>query len=157
VTLLCRRLLGSPEEAEDARHEVFLKASGGYASYDARRPFRSWLLAVASHHCLDRLRRRGREARLFAPLEEEAAPAEAPSPLRALLDTEARTRLLAALDGLPARYRAPLALRYFADLSYEEIAELLEVSRSQVGVLLHRGRLRLRRAVEAADGEEATP
>ncbi|MDX1650449.1 MAG: RNA polymerase sigma factor, partial [Myxococcota bacterium] len=79
------------------------------------------------------------------------------SPLRAALDAEAHVRLRAALDALPERYRAPLVLRHLAGLSYDEIAGLLEVSRSQVGVLLHRGRVRLRRAYEARDGTEEAP
>lgn len=155
VGRLCRRLLVAPEDAEEARHEVYLKASAGLAGYDAGRPFRSWLLAVAAHHCVDRLRRRARERRLFEPLDEVPEPAHpAASPLRAALDAETRARLRAAVDALPERYRAPLVLRHLAGLSYDEIAGLLEVSRSQVGVLLHRGRVRLRRALGGPDAEE---
>lgn len=160
VERLCRRLLGAREDAEDAAHEAFLKAARGFAAYDPGRPFRTWLLSVAAHHALDRLRRRERERRLFAPMEDDltAPPDDGPSPLRALLDAEARVRLLRAIDRLPDRYRAPLVLRHLADLSYQEIAELLEISAAQVGVLLHRGRLRLRRAFEEREAapEDAT-
>ena len=51
---------------------------------------------------------------------------------------------MAELDGLPSRYRAPLALRYFAELSYDEIADILGVTRGQVGTLLFRAKARLR-------------
>jgi RNA polymerase sigma-70 factor (ECF subfamily) len=158
VERLCRRMLGAPADAEEARHEVYVKAVQGFAGYDGARPFRTWLLAVAAHHCVDRLRRRSREQRLFEPLDEAEAPAHpAPSPLRAALDAEARARLQRALDGLPERYRAPLVMRHLGELSYDEIADLLAVSRGQVGVLLHRGRLRLRRVLEApGSGAEET-
>src|SRR5262245_57282563 len=66
VGRLCRRLLGPGDEMEDARAEVFFRAQQALASYDAARPFRRWLLAIAAHHCLDRLRRRHIEGRLFA-------------------------------------------------------------------------------------------
>jgi RNA polymerase sigma-70 factor, ECF subfamily len=153
VTRLCRRLLGSDEAAQDARGEVFLRAREGIASFDRRRPFRSWLLGVAAHHCVDQLRRRALEGRLFeaADLAEDTLPSEAPSPLGSVLARERRDLLLAALDALPPRQRAPLVLRYFAELSYAEIAMLLGASVREVGVLLFRAKLRLREALASGD------
>ena len=149
VARLCLRLLGSHEEAQDARSEVFLRAREGLGSYDARRPFRSWLLAIASHHCIDRLRRRSLEGRLFEPAElaEDTLPEAGPTPLGSALLRERRDQLLAALDALAPRQRAPLVLRYFAELPYDEIAALLGVSTRDVGVLLFRAKLRLREAL----------
>jgi RNA polymerase sigma-70 factor, ECF subfamily len=150
VTRLCRRLLGSVEEAEDAAQECFLRAHAALASYDPQRPFRRWLMAIAAHRAIDTLRRRRREARLFES-EREAAEAlrdPAPSPLQHGLSAELRAQLLAAIERQPDRYRAPLVLRYYADLDYEEIAEILTVSRNQVATLLFRGRRLLRDALE---------
>src|SRR6266568_3227133 len=65
VFSLCRYLLNSFDAAEDATHEVFLRAQRKLASYDPAFPFSSWLLGIASHHCIDLLRRRGTERRLF--------------------------------------------------------------------------------------------
>jgi len=146
---LCRRLLDSAEDAEDARHEVFLKAQQAFAGYDRGRPLRGWLLAITSHHCIDRLRRARLEGRLFADRElgAEELPDRGAGPLRAALLRERRGELVTALDALPARYRAVLGLRYFAELSYAEIAEMLEISSSQVGVVLHRAKARLREAL----------
>ena len=146
VARLCRRLLGSDPEAQDARSEVFLRAHEAIASYDPRRAFRSWLLAIASHHCIDRLRRRALEGRLFEPadLAEDTLPEAGPTPLGSALLRERRDQLFAALDALAPRQRAPLVLRYFAELSYDEIAALLGVSTREVGVLLFRAKLRLR-------------
>ena len=154
VGRLCRRMLGSDEEAKDARSEVFLRASEALDGYDPGRPFRSWLFAVAAHHCIDRLRRRAIEGRLFEPAElsEDTLPSATPSPLASALARERQAELLAALDALLPRHRAPLVMRYFAELSYEAIAELLGVRAGDVGVLLFRAKLRLRDAL-AAGGE----
>lgn len=149
VQRLCRRLLGSPTEAEDAAQEAFLRVHAALARYDAERPFRPWLLAIAARRAIDLLRRRRREERLFepGPADPEAAEHPGASPLQHGLGAERRARLLAEIEALPDRYRAPLALRYYADLDFAEIAELLGVSRNQVATLLHRGRLRLREAL----------
>lgn len=147
VVRLCARLLADPAEAEDALSEVFLRVREALASYDTSRAFRPWLLSVAAHHCIDRLRRRALEGRLFrsADLETTGLAAEGASPLRATLGQEERRGLSRALDRLDARYRAPLVLRYYAELSYAEIAEALAIETGQVGVLLHRAKDRLRR------------
>lgn len=149
VARLCARLLVEPADAEDARSDVFLRAREGLASYDATRPFRTWLLSVAAHHCIDRLRRRALEGRLFraSDLSAEDLPSGGPSPLQATLGREDREDLSRALDRLDPRYRAPIVLRYFAELSYREIATTLEVEPRQVGVLLHRAKDRLRRSL----------
>lgn len=146
VLRLCERLLGSPADAEDAVHETFLRARSGLLQYDPARPFRPWLLAIASHHALDRLRRRNTEKRLFQDDEiaPEALAAPGPSPLQGELDADLRRRVLAAIDTLPDRYRAPLVLRYYADFDHDRIAGLIGVSRSQVATLLFRARRRLR-------------
>ncbi len=147
VARLCGRLLRSPVEAEDARAEVFLRVQTALGSYDAERPFRRWLLGIASHHCIDRLRRRQVEGRLFSAedLDPDGRAARGPSPLALALGEEERRLLSAAIDALPDRYRAPLVLRYFAELSYQEIADQLALRPEQVGVLLHRSKDRLRR------------
>jgi RNA polymerase sigma-70 factor (ECF subfamily) len=156
VLRLCERLLGSRADAEDALHETFLRAKSGLDGYDAERRFRPWLLAIASHHALDRIRRRHTELRLFEGAEptgrELVSPA--PSPLQGELDASLRRRVRGAIDTLPDRYRAPLVLRYFADLDHDAIAELLGVSKDQVATLLFRGRRRLREllAGEAPEG-----
>ena len=154
VDRLCGRLLGSPSEAEDAHSEVFLRAQTALASYDPKRPFRRWLLGIASHHCIDRLRRRQVEGRLFSAhdFDPDLRPGRGLSPLAAALGEEERRQLSAAIDALEDRYRAPLVLRYFAELSYREIAEQLELRSEQVGVLLHRAKDGLRRQLGSSRG-----
>ena len=148
---LCQRMLGAHSEAEDAAQEVFLKAQLGLSGYDRGRPFEAWLLGIASHHCIDRLRRRSTEKRLFEPdpLEEEDAMSGDPSPLSEIVEREQRDALRAAIAELPDRYRVPLTLRYYADMSYEEISTALGISHGQVATLLFRSKRRLRGVVRA--------
>jgi RNA polymerase sigma factor (sigma-70 family) len=146
VHRLCRRLLGSDAEAEDVCQESLARAHAALPSYDPARPFRAWLLAIAAHRAIDALRRRRREARLFdhEPPDADQHADPSPSPLEHGLSAELRTRLLAAIELQPDLYRAPLVLRYYADLDYGAIAEILSVSRNQVATLLFRARARLR-------------
>jgi RNA polymerase sigma-70 factor (ECF subfamily) len=148
VLRLCRRMLGDAHDAEEARSETFVRAQQAAASWDGR-PLRSWLLGIASHHCIDRLRRRALEGRLFdaSDLDAGELPAQAPSPLSLLLARERSAQLEAALAGLPDKFRAPLVLRFLADQSYGEIARALGVSEAQVAVLVFRAKAKLRDAL----------
>ena len=75
-----------------------------------------------------------------------------PSPLRQLAETEQRREVLSALDALPRKYRLPLVLRYFEELDYRAIAEILDIERPQVGTLLFRAKRQLRAAL--SDGQK---
>jgi len=141
----CRRLLG-PEAARDAVQDVFLRARRSFESYDPDRPFAAWVLTVASHHCIDQLRRLSRETQIFEARDLDAGDLmePGPTPLRHALLAERRGRVLDAIDHLPLRYRLPLVLRYFEELDYDAIADTLDVTRGQVGTLLFRAKRRLR-------------
>ncbi len=145
---LCRYMLESRESAEDATGEVFLKLQRSIESYDGSIPFPKWLLRVASNQCIDALRRRKRGRLVIVEGEEgvalEAASAE-PSPLSAVLSTEERAQVRDAIAGLPENYRVPLVLRYYGELSYDEIAQQLGLQRNYVAALLFRAKQELRR------------
>jgi RNA polymerase sigma-70 factor (ECF subfamily) len=146
---LCRQLLGAPERAEDAAQETFARAYRAFASYDREQPFAAWIMSIARNHCLDLLRRRSTETVLFGSEPEEEAAVEAPEAdgLGAVLTAERAHALNAAVAQLPARYRVPLALAYYADASYDEIATELGITRTHVGVLLCRAKQLLRTAL----------
>ena len=151
---LCRKILGTEDAAEDATSEVFERLHRVLDHYDIERPFSRWLLTLASNHCLNRLRRRHLERRLFAE-EPSDAPAEvsSSSPLVACESQQERRALLQALETLPESYRLPLVLKYYGDLSYDEIAEQIGKDRNHVAVLLHRGKQALRRNLDARPKE----
>jgi RNA polymerase sigma-70 factor, ECF subfamily len=147
----CRRLLPALEDAEDATTEIFVKVRQKIGTYDRSRPFTAWLYKVASNHCWDTLRRR----RIRQDLETgdlETLPLEHPDPgqLERLQSEHTSKEVRAGLARLPDRARMALVLRYYADMSYEEIADTLGVRRPFVGVLLLRARHQLRDALGAA-------
>ncbi|HXW56034.1 MAG TPA: sigma-70 family RNA polymerase sigma factor [Candidatus Cybelea sp.] len=141
----CRRALPAREDAEDATTEIFMKVRQKLGTYDSSRPFTAWLYKVASNHCWDMLRRR----RIRQDLETgdvESLPLEHPDPdqLERLQVERTSKEVRDALARLPDRARMALVLRYYADLSYDEIADTLGVRRAFVGVLLLRARHQLR-------------
>ncbi len=145
VQKLCTRLVG-PIDAEDALSEVFERAQQKLETYDQGQPFRRWLLSIASHRCIDRLRRKNVEKRLFDDTDSDGDDFAAGSrtALDGLIQAEEQAAVQRALDRLPDHYRVPLVLRYFLDLGYDEIGETMGVKRSQVASLLFRGKQSLR-------------
>jgi RNA polymerase sigma-70 factor (ECF subfamily) len=144
----CRRLLPAREDAEDATTEIFMKVRQKLGTYDSSRPFTAWLYKVASNHCWDTLRRR----RIRQDLETgdlDTLPLEHPDPsqLERLQAEHSSKEVRSGLAQLPDRARTALVLRYYADMSYEEIADTLGVRRAFVGVLLLRARHQLRDAL----------
>jgi RNA polymerase sigma-70 factor (ECF subfamily) len=151
VVRVCRRLLGDSDPAADAAQEIFVRARRALHTYDRARPFRPWLLAIAGNYCIDRLRRDSTEQRIFAELDPEAAAPDADrglSPLGHLVAREERQAVGRAISELPLKYRLPLVLRYFSEIDYSAIAEVLGVSRNQVGSLLFRAKRLLRESVD---------
>ena len=143
---LCRRTLPTRQDAEDATGEVFLKARLRLAQYDRTRPFQPWIFRVAANHCWDELRKRRTHGEL-QDFEAELSSLEddAPSPQEAVLVNESKRNVRKAIAELDDRSRTAINLRYFAEMSYEEIGEVLEVSANFVGVLLLRARRQLRK------------
>jgi RNA polymerase sigma-70 factor (ECF subfamily) len=146
---LCRYMLESRESAEDATSEVFLKLQRSIESYDGSIPFPKWLLRVAGNQCIDALRRRKRGRQVIVEVEEGITVIEAtspePSPLSAVLSTEERERVRDAIARLPENYRVPLVLRYYGELSYDEIAQQLDLQKNYVAALIFRAKQDLRR------------
>jgi RNA polymerase sigma-70 factor (ECF subfamily) len=146
---LCRYLLDSRESAEDATSEVFLKVQRSIESYDGSIPFPKWLLRVAGNQCIDTLRRRQRRRQVIVEVEDGAVITEAvgpePSPLGAVISMEARAQVRDAVARLPKTYRVPLVLRYYSELSYDEIAQQLGLQKNYVAALIFRAKQELRR------------
>jgi RNA polymerase sigma-70 factor (ECF subfamily) len=155
----CRQLLGSTEQGEDAAQEAFVRAYRAFAQRDPAQPFIAWIMRIARNHCLDLLRRRRHEPALFGDETLETAAAEAPDAgglLRAALTMERAAAVNAAVAKLPERYRVPLALAYYADADYDDIATTLAITRNHVGVLLCRAKQLLRRSLAGEDEDAAS-
>jgi RNA polymerase sigma-70 factor (ECF subfamily) len=150
----CRRAMPTREDAEDATMEIFMKLRDKLIQYDQSRSFTAWLYRVAANHCWDMLRRR--KARHDKDTEDiDDLPLEAPEPnqLEKLIEERTSEEVRKALDKLGARARMALVMRYYSDMSYDEIADALGVRRPFVGVVLLRARHELRQALgENAQG-----
>ncbi len=138
---LTYRMLGTPEEAEDAAQETFLRAYARLKQYDANHKFSTWLFSIANHHCIDRLRKR---RKTFVSIDDNPVlqnlQHEAPEPEETMIDAEQAHELQLLLTQLEPDYRTPLILRYWEEYSYEEIAETMELTVSAVKSRLFRAR-----------------
>ncbi len=144
---LCYRMLGEPELAEDAAQESFLRAFQHLHRYDSKRPFATWLLSIAAHYCIDRLRRRKFSMISIDDDEEdgglELPDADAPNPESEMIHGEQQARMQSMLKHLDSVDRAAIVLRYWNDCSEAEIAETLHLTVSAVKSRLHRARREL--------------
>lgn len=136
---LSYRMLGNPQDAEDATQEIFLRAYSRLDSFDRTRKFSTWLLSIASNYCIDRLRRRRYN---WMTLDDVAfwLPSDRPGPERIVLDQERRALVQDALQRLPENYRLVAVLRYMNDLSYDEISQVTGLPESTIKTRLHRAR-----------------
>ena len=145
----CRRAMPTREDAEDATMEIFMKLKGKLSQYDTTRSFSAWLYKVAANHCWDILRRR--RIRQDKETEDvENLPLEHPEPTQweKLIEQRSGEEVRRALEKMGARARMALVMRYYSDMTYDEIADALGVRRAFVGVVLLRARHELRQALE---------
>src|SRR5882724_4336128 len=145
----CRRALPTREDAEDATMDIFIKLRRNLGQYDSTRSFSAWLYRVAANHCWDILRRR--KVRQDKETEDvENVPLEHPDPsaLDKLIEERSSEEVRKALGKMGARARMALVMRYYSDMSYDEIADQLGVRRQFVGVVLLRARHELRAALQ---------
>ena len=148
---LAYRMLNDRGEAEDAAQEAFLRAYANLDRYDVTRSFKTWVLSITSNHCIDRLRRR----RLtWLSLEEPLPPhpaltSDIPGPEEATLTNERNQLVQDMLAELSSEYRLAVVLRYWYELSYAEIAEMLDTTESAIKSRLFRARQLLANQLES--------
>jgi RNA polymerase sigma-70 factor (ECF subfamily) len=155
------RVLRHQQDAEDVVQEVFLAAYRGLAGFRSESLLSTWLHRIAvnralNHRNLAAERMRRASTSLDAPAEEDdmdgnpgaALPSEGPSPLQELESQELKRRLAWCMEKIPSLWRATLALREGESLSYEEIAQRMDIALGTVRSRLARARLALRRCVE---------
>lgn len=153
---LARRFVPTDAIAEEVAQEAWVGLLDGLDSFQERSSLRTWLTRILINRAISRGTRERRSVPdetlqdtigPFTPAGAWAAPPPAP-PEEQLERLQTRAALLAALDELPDRQRAAVLLRDVAGLSGQEVAEALDLSPGNARVLLHRGRGRLRAALE---------
>jgi len=142
IYYLALRMLGDPTQAEDATHDVFLKAYRKLGEFKGHSTIRTWLYRITINHCQNLLQTWHRR-HIHATDDEavwERAAGSAESPLRVLETKELGQRIQKSLDGLSEEYRLLLLLVADEKLSYEEVGALTGQTADGVRGKLHRAR-----------------
>ncbi len=141
VRALLLRLTGDRSQADDLAQEVFLRAYRGLVGFEGRSSIGTWLYRISYNVYLNHRTR----TRSFAALPEDYdARAAAPDDALSAPRSDLRRDLVAAISELPERYRAVIVLYYLQEVSYPEIAEILELPLGTVKTHLHRAKRLLR-------------
>jgi RNA polymerase sigma-70 factor (ECF subfamily) len=125
--------LHDDEAARDAAQEVFLTAYRGITYLRKNAVLRPWLYRVTRNHCLNVIRRRSLESRVQSNIKDDIKP-----------DAALSVGLRRAISGLDDKYREVIILRYYNDLTYQEIGQVLSISVDNVKVRLFRARRKLK-------------
>jgi len=139
------RMLGSPQDAEDALQEIFLKVFDRIKNYRGDSAFSTWLYRMTTNHCLDILRRR----KILTFLGFENAPeAEDKKDSEKAVNLGLSPVVAKALEKLPAKQKACLLMREMEEMSYEDIAAALQLSLGSVKSNIHRAKALLKEILE---------
>ena len=170
---LCYRMAGNPDDAMDLSQETFLRAWRCLDQYQFASAFSTWLYRLCSNICIDFLRRRRRQQTVPLTFEDAdgeeqtyAVPDPAPLPEEQVELKLTRETLAAAMAQLLPEHRAVLQLRVVNEMSYEQIADVLDIqigtvksrlsrARNQLKRILERGNLSRRASSESMEGEVA--
>lgn len=152
ITRYARKFLYDSEDAKDIVQEVFIKAYANIQSFETDRKFSSWIYRIAHNEFVNAAKKKSRERVSFIDLDVFFPYLASPD----TADSEANNRDLRRvldnyLEKLDAKYREPLILYYFEQLDYKEIAEVLRIPASTVGVRLQRGKAILKKIVNQAE------
>jgi RNA polymerase sigma-70 factor (ECF subfamily) len=161
IATLCRYMLGDATEAEDATQDVFVKAFKGLKDFRPEAALGTWLYRIAVNTCIDR-RRRPLFRWLFIDDDDAgggvgAVPSDAPSPERLAESREASLEIQGALSRLSPKLRAAIVLKEIEGLSYEQIAETLEISLGTVKSRISRAREELKRSLTGRREQNRPP
>jgi RNA polymerase sigma-70 factor (ECF subfamily) len=147
-----RRFLFNYDDSEDLVQEVFLKAYINIKSFDASKKFSPWLYRIAHNEFINAIKKKGKEPLpffnpdIFLPHAVSKENAD-----KDIHKKETRHMLDKCLDKLEAKYREPLVLYYFEDLSYKEIADILHIPVSTVGVRIGRAKKAMKEMLKKLD------
>lgn len=142
---LCLSILGDSEDAADATQEAFIAALKALASYRGESAFQTWLLAIAINTSRGHLRQRKRQANLKQSVTDETMRQDQSrqSLEGQVMQSQHNEAVWRAVSGLDEKHRLPIVLRYYHDLSTQEIADTLGINVGTVHSRLSNARNRL--------------
>ena len=138
------RYLGDRSRAEDGAQDVFIKVYRARHSYKPQAKFSTWLYRIAVNHCLNELRSRKSAPAGPAPIDDVLEENVAHTPDAGLNRADLQRAVKEAIDALPENQRVAVILARYEELSYEEIAEAMQVSLEAVKSLLFRAKENLK-------------
>jgi RNA polymerase sigma-70 factor (ECF subfamily) len=143
---LAYRMLSNADEAEQAAQEAFIRAWTRLDSYNPQHKFSTWLLSITSNYCIDLIRKRRKQLlSLDGPLPPHPAltSEQSKGPEAQAVQGEQQRVVQALLETLPEEYREAVVLRYWYDMSYDEIADVMKTTVSAIKSRLFRARRQL--------------
>jgi RNA polymerase sigma-70 factor (ECF subfamily) len=141
VYAICRRVVGSSRDADDAAQEAMISIVRGLSRFDGRAAFSTWTYRIATNAALDELRKRQRRPSPHATGDDGTAPVVVDTHAHRAIDAVGeRLAIDAAIDALPEEFRVAVVLRDVCDLDYAEIAATLEIPIGTVKSRIARGR-----------------
>jgi len=157
------RMLGSREEAEEAAQDAFLRIYRGLEDFRGESQLSSWIFRIVANVCITRLRRKQmRTDSLDEPVEEgggravlESLADDSLNPEEELEAEQTAENLRAQVRRLPPLWAQAISLHHYEGLSYEEIAEAMQIPRATVATYILRGRRQLAKQMIAETGENA--
>ncbi|MBE0635050.1 sigma-70 family RNA polymerase sigma factor [Candidatus Bipolaricaulota bacterium] len=141
---LCLGFMRNRADAEDVSHDAFIRAYVNLRRYDLERRFSTWLFTIAANLCRNQLRYRKNHPSTEQPLQIQGGT----DPARLVGAEDRQTRIREALAKMPYSYRAPLVLRFYNQLPYQEISDILVIPEGTVKTRIHRGKAMLRDVFE---------
>lgn len=143
---LAYRMLNNSGEAEEAAQEAFIRAYTRLHTYNPQHKFSTWMLSITSNYCIDLIRKR---RALLLSIDEPLPPHPAlmsdkqKGPEAQIMQSEQQEMVQSLLQELPPDYRQAVVLRYWHELSYEEIANMMDTTVSAIKSRLFRARRQL--------------
>jgi RNA polymerase sigma-70 factor (ECF subfamily) len=150
---LAYRLIGSYQEAEDVSQETFLRAYGAIHRFSTAKRFYPWLYAIGLNVIRNHLKRRAKES---APANPPALQSRR-SPETSLVEAQRRERLHQCLRRLELSLREAVTLRFYQDLSFRDLSEILGISQSAAKMRVYRGLDKLKVLMAASEGSASCP
>ncbi len=147
--LYLQRTGGNAEDADDLLQETFIKVYLNLHRYDNTYTFGQWIYAIARNTFVDFMRKRRDDLSIdVIPSENYAASTSSTlTPEESIINSQQKTQLEQFLERMAPRYRKLVELRFFRELSYEEIAEQMEMPMGTVKTQIHRARTQLCRLI----------